>query len=136
MKRTWTFLLNGGETFEVQIGANPQVIHRGGLSLWTLHLTDEEKNELEKILKSKVSQYQALGSNDKLEDETRETANNPNTAMHCPQCFTCSWYDLTYLNKCGAMDLPHRLVKKLISAENTLQAIHYRDCPVIIKEEE
>jgi len=135
MKRTWTFLLNGGETFEVCIGVNPQVIHNGGLSLWTLHLTDEEKNELETTLKGKVSQYQALSSNDKLEKETTETAKNPNTAMHCPQCFTCCWYDLTYLNKCGAMDLPHRLVKKLISSENTVQAIAYRNCPVINKEE-
>ena len=134
MRKTWTFLLNGGETIDVQLGANPTVSHNGDLSLWTLHLTIEEKSELEKTLKDKVSQYQAVATNDKLEKETTETAKNPSTVMHCPQCFTCSWYDLTYLNKCGAMDLPHRLVMKLVSSENTVQAIHYRSCPIINKE--
>ena len=135
MRKTWTFLLNGGEPIEVQIGANPIATHDGGLSLWTLHLTIEEKTELDRVLKGKVTQYQALSSNDKLEKETTETVKNPNTAMHCSKCFTCSWYDLTYLNKCGAMDLPHRLVKKLISSENTRQAIDYQSCPVINKED-
>lgn len=136
MRKTWTFLLTDGDEFEVRIGANPTVSHNGGISIWTLHLTNTEKDNLEDFFTKNKQRYQTLTTDEKLEKETTLKVKDMDSVFHCSQCFSCCWFDLSSPNKCKAMDLPHKLVREMIAKENSIHSQAYRLCPVLNKDTE
>lgn len=134
-RKHWSFIFLGNEPFVLQIGVNRPIDHNGGMSLYNLNLSEEEREFLERWLKENSHTYQAI-STDTTEEEKEQKRlqmEKDNNFFHCSLCPTCCWYNLSTVNRCGAMDMPYGIVKKILKNENGIHAKAYSMCPIISK---
>jgi len=48
--KVWTFLIVGGESFEMEVAGHPKLIHMGKRTLWKMVGTEEASNRLKNTL--------------------------------------------------------------------------------------
>jgi hypothetical protein len=135
MKKSWSFLITGGDPFQVQVGTNFPIRHNGDRTVWNGLLTEEEKADLEKWLRASTCSC-TIYNTDPTESEIDQQLfeRTPND-FHCSQCPSCFWYDLSSGNRCKAMDIPQSIMRVLIEDDSAVQSIDYHSCPILIKEE-
>lgn len=93
----WTFRLVGGESLAMRVGL-ASVEHSGGLSLWSVFLTQEEAATLETVLVSRgirVARWAEGPSEEQIKERDALMKAQRGEAEYltasCPSCF---WLDL------------------------------------------
>lgn len=129
-------MIIGGEPFEMQIGLNPVFNHFGDMSVWNVLLNSEEKEYLDDWLTSRKYSFQIHNTDTTVEEMELQKKERTPSVFHCEQCPTCFWFDMSSVNKCRAMDMPHIVIKRVIEDQYSIQAINYHSCPVLNKESE
>lgn len=94
-KRVVTFVIRGGEPFEIKAKGNPPGLHNGNVTVLPLLCTEVEKEHIEKFI---ISQG-AMVSTKSLEAPREDT---PRLSLPCEECGLCPWLDIELDGLCGA----------------------------------
>jgi len=117
-KRMWTFLIEGGEPFEVTMEGHPPLQHDGHRTLWKAYVPMED------ILAVDAALAQAVGPEGSVTKHI-ECSISPEDAyfpqehisqhgkvvdFRHPQCPLCSWFSPYTETTCGLQDWVHEMV--------------------------
>lgn len=102
----WTFQVIGGEPVAVQPPGNPILQHDGGMTLAHLMLTNEQAQEVVRVLEDGGSKVKVRQAEKQTEEQLQERRallgkGKEEHAWPTPNCPTCYWFDPREDYPCG-----------------------------------
>lgn len=116
-KRTWTFVILGGEPFQAQIAGHPRLDHDGQRTLWKAHATVPQVIEIEAAIKkhggqvSKFTEYEG----------TAQPVQRASEVFRTRACPTCFWYEPQDERQCGIEVWPEETVEAALAQPKAAQ---------------